>query len=75
MLTPPKFLEGRKSDPGVTNVRNVTLPHWRRWQGVENRCVVPFNSVTEPDNGTFGGRAPVWFTFGECRPTACFAGL
>jgi putative SOS response-associated peptidase YedK len=39
MLTPPKFLEGRKSDPGVTNVRNVTLPHWRRWQGVENRCL------------------------------------
>jgi putative SOS response-associated peptidase YedK len=23
MPTPPKFLEGRKSDPGVTNIRNT----------------------------------------------------
>src|SRR3984885_3263026 len=43
MPTPPKFLEGKKSDPGVTNVRNATSPHWRRWLGVENRCLVPFN--------------------------------
>ena len=27
----PKFAnEGRKSDPGVTNIRNVASPHWRR---------------------------------------------
>ena len=37
MPTPPKFLESKKSDPGVTNVRNATSPHWRRWLGVENR--------------------------------------
>jgi putative SOS response-associated peptidase YedK len=36
---------------------------------------VPFNSFAEPDNGTFGGRAPVWFAFDESRPTACFAGI
>ena len=30
-LPSPSFaLKGRKTDPGVTNVRNVTSPHWRR---------------------------------------------
>ena len=75
MPTPPKFLEGKKSDPGVTNIRNATSPHWRRWLSVENRCLVPFNSFAEPDNGTFGGRAPVWFAFDVSRPLACFAGI
>jgi putative SOS response-associated peptidase YedK len=56
MPTPPKFLEGKKSDPGVTNIRNAKSPHWRRWLGVESRCLVPFTSFAEPDNGTFGGR-------------------
>ena len=41
MPTPAKFLEGKKSDPGVTSVRNATSPHWPRWLGVESRCVVP----------------------------------
>jgi putative SOS response-associated peptidase YedK len=36
---------------------------------------VPFNSFAEPDNGTFGGRAPVWFAFDEDRPLGCFAGI
>ena len=75
MPTPPKFLEGKKSDPGVTNVRNPMSPHWRRWLGVECRCLAPFNSFAEPDNGTFGGRAPVWFALDASRPTACFAGI
>jgi len=75
MPTPPKFLEGKKSDGGVTNVRNAGSPHWRRWLGVESRCLVPFNSFAEPDNGTFGGRAPVWFAFDDSRPMACFAGI
>jgi putative SOS response-associated peptidase YedK len=75
MPTPPKFLEGKKCDPGVTNVRNATSPHWRRWLGVQSRCLVPFTSFAEPDNGTFGGRAPVWFAFDETRPPACFAGI
>ena len=26
MTTPPKFLEGKKTDKGVTNVRNVSSP-------------------------------------------------
>jgi putative SOS response-associated peptidase YedK len=73
--TPPKFLEGKKCDPGVTNVRNATSSHWRRWLGLENRCLVPFTSFAEPDNGTFGGRAPVWFALDDSRPLACFAGI
>jgi putative SOS response-associated peptidase YedK len=31
MPTPPTFLMGKKTDRGVTNVRNVASPHWRRW--------------------------------------------
>jgi putative SOS response-associated peptidase YedK len=75
MPTPPKFLEGKKTDPGVTNIRNPSSPHWRRWLTTENRCLVPFNSFAEPNNGTYGGRAPVWFAFDEARPVSCFAGL
>lgn len=75
MPTPPKFLEGKKSDPGVTNIRNATSRHSRRWLNVESRCLVPFTSFAEPDNGKFGGRAPVWFALDETRPLACFAGI
>ena len=40
MPSPKVVIEGRKSDPGVTNIRNVSSPHWRRWLGVESRRVV-----------------------------------
>ena len=75
MPTPPKFLEGKKADPGVTNIRNVSSSHWRRWLGVGSRCLVPFNSFAEPDNGPPGQRPPVWFAFNDERPLACFAGI
>jgi putative SOS response-associated peptidase YedK len=75
MPTPPKFLEGKKTDPGVTNIRNPSSLHWRRWLNVESRCLVPITSFAEPDNGTFGGRAPVWFAVDETRPLICFAGF
>ena len=35
MPSPVFALEGKKTDPGVTNVRNLASPHWRRWTGVE----------------------------------------
>ena len=47
MPSPVFALKGKKTDPGVTNVRNVKSPHWRRWLGVESRCVVPFTSFSE----------------------------
>ncbi len=69
----PKFaLEGKKTDPGVTNVRNTASPHWRRWLSVESRCLVPFTSFSE-FNREAGG--DIWFAFGEDRPTAFFAGI
>jgi putative SOS response-associated peptidase YedK len=47
MPSPVFALKGKTSDLGVTNVRNVKSPHWRRWLGVESRCVVPFTSFSE----------------------------
>ena len=67
-------LKGRKSDPGVTNIRNVSSSHWRRWLGVESRCVVPFPSFSENEVLPDGSRPPVWFAFDESRPLAFFAG-
>ena len=47
MPSPVFALIGRNCDPGVTNVRNVASPHWRRWVGVESLCVVPFTGFSE----------------------------
>src|SRR5437016_5006872 len=58
MPTPPKALEGKKTDPGVTNIRNVASPHWRAWLGVEHRCLVPFTSFSEYDT-IDGKKVPV----------------
>jgi putative SOS response-associated peptidase YedK len=35
MPSPVFALKGRNSDTGVTNIRNVKPPHWRRWLGIE----------------------------------------
>jgi len=78
MPTPPKFLEGKKVDKGVTNVRNVSSPHWRRWLGVESRCVVPATEFAEPDPASKkeGERTPDgWFAINEDRPLFFFAGI
>ncbi len=75
MPSPLFALKGRNSDPGVTNIRNVASPHWRRWLGVESRCVVPFSSFSENQPMPDGSRPPVWFAIDETRPLAFFAGL
>ncbi len=75
MPSPLFALQGKKSDPGVTNVRNVSSPHWRRWLGIESRCVVPFTSFAENERLPDGRRPPVWFAFDETRPLAYFAGI
>jgi putative SOS response-associated peptidase YedK len=59
-------------DSGTTNIRNTNSKHWKRWLGVENRCVVPFTSFSE-FNKERGG--DVWFAFDESRPLAVFAGI
>ena len=75
MPSPAFALKGKNSDPGVTNVRNVSSPHWRRWLGIESRCVVPFTSFSEPEAQPDGSRPPAWFAFDETRPLAFFAGI
>ena len=75
MPSPLFALEGKKSDPGVTNIRNVKSPHWRRWLGIENRCLVPFTSFSENEVLSSGARPPVWFALDQTRPLAFFAGV
>jgi putative SOS response-associated peptidase YedK len=75
MPAPAFALVGKKSDPGVTNIRNTKSPHWRRWLGVESRCVVPFTSFSEPEPQPDGSRPPAWFALDESRPLAFFAGI
>jgi putative SOS response-associated peptidase YedK len=75
MPSPAFALKGRNSDPGVTNVRNVASPHWRRWLGVESRCVVPFTSFSENEALPDGSHPPVWFALDDSRPLAFFAGI
>ena len=75
MPSPAFALKGRNSDSGITNVRNVASPHWRRWLGVEHRCLVPFTSFSENEALLDGTRQPVWFALGEDRPLAFFAGI
>jgi putative SOS response-associated peptidase YedK len=75
MPSPLASLKGRKSDSGVTNIRNVKSPHWRRWLGIEHRCVVPFTSFSENEALPDGRKSPVWFAFDETRPLGFFAGL
>ncbi len=75
-LPSPAFaLKGKKTDRGVTNVRNIGSPHWRRWLGAEHRCVVPFTSFSEPHNRPGQPSRPVWFALSEDRPLAFFAGI
>ena len=74
-LPSPAFaLQGRNSDLGITNVRNIKSSHWRRWLGVEFRCLVPFTSFSENEALADGSKPPLWFAFDESRPLAFFAG-
>ena len=71
MPSPPAFV--KNYDPGVTNIRNVGSPHWRRWLGPTSRCVVPFTSFAEPLPGKGAGNA--WFARDHSRPLMFFAGF
>ena len=72
MPSPAFALKGKKTDKGVTNVRNTTSPHWRRWLGPAHRCVVPFTSFAEPDHKT---KQTVWFAPTGPQKTLFFAGI
>ncbi|WP_311044744.1 SOS response-associated peptidase family protein [Rhizobium sp. NLR12b] len=77
---PVDFDELLKMEPdgGTTNVRNVESKHWKRWQGIDFRCVVPFTSFAEPNpaNKPEGGRTPnAWFAADPSHPLMFFAGI
>jgi putative SOS response-associated peptidase YedK len=75
MPSPAFALKGKKSGPGITNVRNAASPHWRRWFAADCRCVVPFTSFSENEALPDGTRPPIWFALDETRPLAFFAGI
>ncbi|MBN8241617.1 autotransporter-associated beta strand repeat-containing protein [Nitratireductor aquimarinus] len=78
MPTPPMFIKG-KHDSGVTNIRNTSSAHWRKWLSPESRYLVPVTSFAEPDPASrqeCDKRTPnAWFALGEDRPLFVFAGL
>lgn len=64
--------------PTVTNIRNLSSPHWRPWTRPENRCLVPFNSFAEyaPEpNPETKKKDIVWFAHDDDRPLSSFAGI
>ncbi|WP_103332118.1 SOS response-associated peptidase [Pseudotabrizicola formosa] len=76
MPTPQVFLAGKRTDPGVTNIRNTASPHWKRWLAPAHRCLVPFTSFSEIDSRSGAPRNhPVWFALGADRPQGFFAGI
>ncbi|GLS20157.1 DUF159 family protein [Labrys miyagiensis] len=77
---PVNMEELRRLEPdgGVTNIRNLASPHWRRWQSVENRCLVPMTSFSEYsdiETNEKGRKALKWFALDETQPLAFFAGI
>lgn len=65
-------------DPGTTNVRDLNFSHWKKWFGIENRCLVPVTSFAEPDPSLVGedGKTPnAWFARDEQKSLMFFAGL
>jgi putative SOS response-associated peptidase YedK len=71
--SPPQYHSPSGIDRGVTNIRNSTSPHWRRWLGPEWRCLVPFDRFAEPKPGGRGA-GNAWFEVTDERP-AFFAGI
>lgn len=68
----PKFSLKTVRDPGVTNVRNLSSAHWRRWLGRENRCLVPVTEFAEPLGK---GRGNQWFAAKDDETQMFFAGI
>ncbi len=71
--SPPQFHSPSGIDRGVTNIRNVGSPHWRRWLGQPNRCLVPVDRFAEPRPGGRGA-GNAWFKLAANGPMF-FAGI
>ena len=61
-------------DTGVTNIRNVGSPHWRRWLKLENHCLVPWTKFSESED-TKPKKTLRCFALDESAPLAFFAGI
>lgn len=58
----------RQAGPPVTNIRNMSSPHWRGWLKPEDRCFVPANSLAGYDpkpNPETKKNDVVWFALEE----------
>jgi putative SOS response-associated peptidase YedK len=67
-------------DSGTTNVRRTDSKHWKRWLGIENRCLVPFTRFAEPDPNRretegLSYTPNAWFSLDHGEPLAYFAGI
>ena len=69
MPVPPQF-----GGALVTNIRNTSSPHWRRWLGPTTRCLVPVTSFCEWAQ-TKPKKTPTWFALNDERPLFAFAGI
>jgi putative SOS response-associated peptidase YedK len=69
MPGPPQF-----GGAPITNIRNTSSPHWRRWLGPSSRCLVPVNSFCEWAQ-TKPKKTPTWFALDDSRPLFAFAGI
>jgi putative SOS response-associated peptidase YedK len=63
MPGPPQF-----GGAPITNIRNVSSPHWRGCLGKHNRCIVPATSFCEYADTT-PRKTPKWFALGQDRPS------
>ena len=69
MPGPPQF-----GGAPITNIRNTSSPHWRRWLGPASRCLVRATSFSEWED-TKPKKTPVWFALDQSRPLFAFAGI
>jgi putative SOS response-associated peptidase YedK len=63
-----------KVNKGTTNVRHPWFEDWKGYLGVEHRCLVPFNTFSEPTKQD-GQTGNAWFAIDRSEPLAFFAGL
>ena len=77
-MSPPirgSILEGKSRDPGLTSIRNTTLPHWRAWLAPAHRCLVPPTSFADAVPEARRKSEQGWFALREDRARAAFAGM
>ena len=58
----------------ITNIRDVSSPHWRGWVKREDRCIVPATSFCEYGD-TEPRKTPTRFALSDDRSLFAFAGI